>query len=226
VTAQVGTILFVLKLLMIGVDDINCQIEALGVGGALQHPEGRLAEASGMHVQRIDKLESAVADIQGDVKAILQALTGSSISKASTEAAAQAAANVPVQTLTRDVLSPEPYPSEDQPPTPGAREANGNGDGAAAAAAHGSAKADKRQLPPGWIEMWSRTKNRPYYKHESTERTSWSFPVSSAAPPSPTSKRKDAKREGSLANSAGATATPGAVASEADGGGPARPYRV
>ena len=41
------------------------------------------------------------------------------IEQASTEAAAQAAANVPVQTLTRDVLSPEPYPSEDQPPTPG-----------------------------------------------------------------------------------------------------------
>jgi hypothetical protein len=60
-------------------------------------------------------------------------------------------------------------------------------------------------------------------RHESTERTSWSFPVSSAAPPSPTSKRKDAKREDGHANSTGANQTPGPVeASEAGG----RPYRV
>ena len=53
---QIGTILFVLKILTVGVDEMN----------------------------RLEKLEADVTDIKSDIKAILHALTGSGLSTAST----------------------------------------------------------------------------------------------------------------------------------------------
>jgi hypothetical protein len=58
--------------------------------------------------------------------------------------------------------------------TTGTSGVTGNGDGVQAPVLSGGGvggvgedegKAGKKELPPGWIEMWSRTKNRPYYKY-------------------------------------------------------------
>ena len=60
--------------------------------------------------------------------------------------------------------------------TTGTSGVTGNGDGVPAPVLSGGGvggvgeheskgKGGKRELPPGWVEMWSRTKNRPYYKY-------------------------------------------------------------
>lgn len=38
------------------------------------------------------------------------------------------------------------------------------------------------KLPAGWMQLWSKTKNRPYYKNMVTNRCSWTLPGATAAP--------------------------------------------
>ena len=32
-------------------------------------------------------------------------------------------------------------------------------------------------LPPGWTQVWSRSKNKPYYKNKETQETVWERPT-------------------------------------------------